>query len=268
MTNRTQLFFEDYRQYLREAFDLRISRNKNYSLRSYAKDLGLAVSTLTEVLAGKYGLSPERATEVAEKLNLSTIQSEHFCNLVTMRFSRKAEAREEARRAVEKRLSTHTQEVPTDQFKTIAQWQHSALLRLMETKSYVQDTAWIARRLGMTPEEVSPFFDRLERLNLITREDGRFKATGELVTVGDGRSSEALRQAHKDIMLKAMVAIEEAPMSERQMSSTMFPIDKEDLDAAKEELTQFRRHFAAKYCKGKNADDVYVLGMQFFSLLN
>ncbi|MFS4460851.1 TIGR02147 family protein [Bdellovibrio sp. HCB2-146] len=268
MTNSTQLFFEDYRQYLREAFDLRSSRNKNYSLRSFAKDLGLAVSTLTEVLAGKYGLSPERATDVAVRLNLSAMQSEHFCNLVTMRFSRKMEAREEARRAVEQRLSTHTQEVPTEQFKTIAQWQHSALLRLLETKNYVQENSWIGQRLGLPPEEVDAFFERLEKLNLIVREDGRFKPTGEFVTVGDGRASEALRQAHKDIMKKAIVAIDDVPINERQMSSTMFAIDKNDLEAAKEELTQFRRQFASKYCKGNNTDDVYVLGMQFFSLLN
>lgn len=265
--NDSQLFFDDYRRYLREAFDLRSSRNKSYSLRAFARDLGLAVSTLTELLNGKYGLSPERAVSVAKNLNLNDLQTQHFSNLVAMKYARKAEDKERARLAVEERLATPSQELTTDQFKTVSEWHHLAILELAELKGFVSDPVWMSKRLGLTLEVVQESLDRMERLGLITRNEGEIKPTGTFTSVGNGLASEAIREAHRQVIAKAAKALDSQEVEKREVSSTMFSIDTEDLPAAKEELMKFRRQFAMKYTKGKNPDSVYCLGIQLFSLL-
>jgi uncharacterized protein (TIGR02147 family) len=265
--NDSQLFFDDYRRYLREAFDLRSSRNKSYSLRAFARDLELAVSTLTELLNGKYGLSPERAIRVAKNLNLNDLQSQHFSNLVAMKYSRKTEDRETARIAVEERLATPSQELSTDQFKTVSGWHHMALLELAETKNFISDPEWMAKRLGLSLVEIQESLSRMERLGLIVWEAGQLKPTGAFTTVGNGRTSDALREVHGQLISKAAKALGAHDMEKRDVSSTIFSIDTEDLPAAKEELMKFRRQFAMKYSKGKSADGVYCLGIQLFSLL-
>ncbi|MGZ3710379.1 MAG: hypothetical protein ACXVBE_01430 [Bdellovibrionota bacterium] len=47
---------QDYREKIRQAMESRAARNPRYSMRSFAKDLGISPSRLSEVLKGRYGL--------------------------------------------------------------------------------------------------------------------------------------------------------------------------------------------------------------------
>jgi len=53
---------------LQKEFATRVARNKNYSLRAFARDLELAPSTVSEIMSGKYKLSDERLAEIYKKI--------------------------------------------------------------------------------------------------------------------------------------------------------------------------------------------------------
>ena len=63
---------------LKEAFDEKQRRNKSYSIRSLARDLGLHSAVVSDVLKNKRILPVEHAQKVAKKLNLSPAENAAF----------------------------------------------------------------------------------------------------------------------------------------------------------------------------------------------
>lgn len=88
----------DYRIILRSELAERCKHNPNYSLRAFARDLGIAPSRVSEILSGKQGLSRKAALSIAERLGLSTEEAEAFADLVDCRHCRTLDGRERARR--------------------------------------------------------------------------------------------------------------------------------------------------------------------------
>ncbi|WP_413290388.1 TIGR02147 family protein [Bdellovibrio sp. HCB337] len=264
----TSVYYEDYRKYLKEAFEKRVARNPSYSQRAFARDLGLAISTLTELMKGKYGLSSERALDVGQRLSLSEAQCQHFADLFTMKFARSDVAKKKAKAAVQKRLSQVAQEIQDDAFLTISEWHHLALLELLEIEAHSFESSHIlAARLGISKDEAHASLQRLERLDLIFEKEGRLVPTGDVTSVGDGKASEAVRRFHAQILEKAHKALALYSIEEREMSSTVFSINRKDLPSAKKYLQNFRRDFATRFSKSSNLNDVFCLSVQFFSVL-
>lgn len=56
-----------YQHYMLSEFEGRKSRNPGYSLRAFARDLGLAAPKLSEILRGKGGLSEASARRLVVK---------------------------------------------------------------------------------------------------------------------------------------------------------------------------------------------------------
>lgn len=267
MNHGQALFYNDYRLYLTEAFETRRVRNPNYSLRAFARDLGLAVSTLAEVQKGKYGLSPVRAQEVASKLNLSQRQCEHFADLIAAQFARSKETRAQAQKAVENRITNFVQEVSLDSFKIVSEWHHMAFLELMDLEQHHLDKNRYAKKLGVSLDVIEDSLDRMSRLGLVELTENSVKPTSQFTSVNNNYNSEAVRSFHKQIIEKALYAIERQDNDKREVSSTLFSVKREDFPAARKALMDFRREFASKFGTTSNADDVCSLSIQFFSLL-
>jgi uncharacterized protein (TIGR02147 family) len=264
----TTTYYSDYSKYFQEAYDSRVARNPSYSRRAFARDLGLATSTLTEVMKGKYGLSFKRAFQVAERMHLNESQCQHFAELFIVQFSRSEKAKKSARMNVLTRTNRIYQDLQEDAFRTISEWHHLALLELLEIEHHsYETTALLAERLDLPQDLLQESLQRLERLNLIEIKKDRLVPTGEFTTVGNGRPSEAVRNFHNQILTRAQTALTHQNTEEREFSSTVFSFSKKDLTIAKQLLQDFRREFATRFSKEKTPDDVFCLSIQFFSLL-
>ena len=62
---------QEAREILSDALNERISINPGYSLRAFARDLGISPQLLSNVINGKRGMSADLATRIAGKINLS-----------------------------------------------------------------------------------------------------------------------------------------------------------------------------------------------------
>lgn len=60
----------EYRLTLKRHFDLKISKNKRYSLRSFARFLGVDPTYLSKLLSGKLLLSLDTADRMTKKLKV------------------------------------------------------------------------------------------------------------------------------------------------------------------------------------------------------
>ena len=69
---------------LKQGFELRKKRNPRYSLRKYAKDLGLTPMHLSYILRGQRGLSRKKAEPIIQFLRLSFADRKKFLLLVSV----------------------------------------------------------------------------------------------------------------------------------------------------------------------------------------
>src|SRR4051812_3089835 len=67
-----------YHHYLKSEFARRCERNRAYSLRAYARALGLAPGALSEVFSGKRVPSYRMARKLVAALDLSPTEEERF----------------------------------------------------------------------------------------------------------------------------------------------------------------------------------------------
>lgn len=91
---------KDFREIIRAEFTERNRVCASYSLRQFARDLGMSASLLSAVLSGKNSLSPRMARQVSERMQLDESRTEFFCDLVSAEGARSGLQR----RAAEARL--------------------------------------------------------------------------------------------------------------------------------------------------------------------
>jgi uncharacterized protein (TIGR02147 family) len=261
----TTLSEKTYRTILREELEARCERNPRYSLRAFARDLGVTSSRLSEVMGGRYGLSREAAHEIAKKLSYNDEECRRFCDLVDAQHARA----QKDRRAAKARLDVNSvdyQQLTLDSFQVISDWYHYAILELTLVQDYEDNIEWMARRLGISPHIVSAAVERLQRLDLLTVQEGVLKASDGFTATPSGIPSDALKKFHRQLLEKALISIDLQNVEERDLSHMILAVNSKDIPEAKEEIKTFRRKFDARFGAAIKKDEVYCLGIQFFRL--
>jgi uncharacterized protein (TIGR02147 family) len=253
-------------EWLQREFSRRESRNPRYSLRAFAQLLKVAPGALSEILASKRKLSVAFGERCAERLKLSPEDRKQFLDLLR----KHDEVDQKIRRVKRMRDSAGDyQHLDEDIFSFISDWYHFAILSLNHTRDFKYDIGWIASRLDLTPSEVTNAIDRLERLNLITRDPvtGRWRPTDSQLTTGKDIPSEAIRRFHDQCLTRARDSLSKIPVTERDVTSVTMAIDPAKLPAAKEMIRHFRRQLAKLLEDDEpNRTEVYQLNIQFLPL--
>lgn len=260
-------FATDYREILRSAYSQRASRNPSYSLRAFARDLGISSSRLSEVLSGRDGLSSEVARRIAVALGLSGEEMRHFCDLSEARHARSRIKREQAQaRLCERSLRNPSYRLDADSFRLISDWYHFAILELTLTRGFQSDPAWIAEALGIPELLAREAVSRLLRTGLLTERDGRLVASDDFTDTSSEIPSEAIRRFHQQILEKAIDAIHLQSLEERELGAMVLAIRRDRIPEAKEWVRKVQKEFAARFGEDVERDEVYVLSTQLFSL--
>lgn len=272
-----------YRGFLKATLAERVSSNRAYSLRAFARALGIPASHLSTVQSGKKNLSLEAAARVAQRLGLSPAESEYFLLLVqieTLAGSGRAGAgsaelvaslRDRARTLKPSSAAARVQDLSVDAFRVIADWYHIPILEmtgLASASAQKLEPKWVARRLGITPVEVEAAVERLVRLELLERDGALYRKTyGHGVFRAQGAHL-PLRRFQQTMLVRASRALDEQAPEERYAGFQAFAVSRARLPEARKLIDEFRERLAALFDEDPaNArDDVYFLGVQLFNL--
>jgi uncharacterized protein (TIGR02147 family) len=237
-------------------------------LRAFARDLEVSATTLSDFFNGRVGFSRETTSFIAKKINLSEDHKQHMWNLIEMQFARDIKKRKEAEFRTQSRLQDRYNQVSLDAFRFVADWYHLAILELVDLDSSYQSPKVLSKALGISHKEAQEALQRLINLKLLKQEgDQKLVSVSTTTNVGDGVSSEAVRLFHSQILAKAHAALENQSTEEREISSTIFSIAKEDLPEIKKELNAAWFNIASKYSAKTKKDSLYCLSLQFFDML-
>ncbi len=234
---------------LQQEFCQRRAKNPRYSLRAFAKSMGIPSGRVSEILSGKRSLTPEMANKISERLGLGIeVRTRLFASI-----------------ALERQLpiptQTPTHELNADEFNLIADWYHFAILSLMETKGFQSDIAWMAKRLGISSIETRSAMDRLKRLGCVEEKNGKYALRKGGTTTTHEVPSSALRKSHKQSLEQSIQALEEIPVELRDITSMTMAIDVVKIPAAKAAIKEFRRKISALLESGKQTE-VYNINIQ------
>lgn len=260
----------NYRSFLKASLAEKIVKNPMYSLRSFAKTLGLSHTAVSLVLKGTKNISFERAMDVGTKLNLTEIEQEYFCLLVQIETVKDPEKKSSIQDRLNRlRPSKKSYDLSIDAFKAISDWYHFPILSMTRLKDFNFTHATIAHRLGITEMEVNVAIERLERLELIEIVDGKYQETKNYLMAQSSVPSTAIRTFHKQLLEKAMHAIDEHGPEEKVNGSETFAFNPTDLTEARtltENYFDKMVELSEKSQKQNGATDIFHLQVNFFNL--
>ncbi len=238
-----------FRLWLQKQFTDICKRNSRYSLRAFAKNLEIDPSSLSQILSGKRKVSKKIILTFCEKLSATPKDLKRFGLIVN-----------------NSQADEKFYQLGLDKFSVISEWYHYAILELTYVSGFKADFKWIARKLSITVDEAKTAIERLKRLELILEENGSFIKSSKMLT-NDGiiNSSAAHKELQRQIVSKALLAIDECPTEFKDITSITMAIDTENIEKAKKLIAKFRRELCALLEDGEQTV-VYNLGIQLYPI--
>lgn len=241
-----------FSQFLLDRMADRKRANRRYSLRAFARDLQISPGRLSDILKGKCLPGSKLCTRMVEKLKLTNGDVQLFFALLE---KQKAVSPLESPKKVF--------QLRDDEFAMIADWEHYAILSLLETDDFQSDDMWIANRLGVSLEQARAAVQRLFRLNLMAVKDGRYVPVHANTTTSNEVPSTALRESHRQILNQAIDSLFKDDVSVRDITSVTFAMNDEMLPKAKQEIRKFRMRMMRLFNSTvKSKTEVYNLNVQ------
>ncbi len=236
-----------FRLWLQRQFTERCKKNGRYSLRAFAKSLKMDASSVSQILSGKRKLSRKSTLAVCEMLSATPKELRAF-GLI---------------QAKQGAVDEFTQ-LNFDTYAVISDWYHYAILELTYVNGFKANPKWIAKKLAITAEEAKSAVERLKRLGLLMEENGSLIKTSKLLTNHSVVStSGAHKQLQKQIIEKALLAIDGCDAEEKDITSMTMAIDVQNMDRARALIKKFRRDLCALLEDGIQSR-VYHLGIQLY----
>jgi uncharacterized protein (TIGR02147 family) len=235
---------------LHEEFTARSQKNARYSLRAFAKHLGVSHTLLSLIMAGKRPLTLKTAKLVTERLELPP---EKAVSLMRVGEASKSKA-----------YNYKYEFLDLKTFDLISDWVHFAILSLTETTSALMSPKWIAKRLAINETQAKVAFQRLTEVGLIAEKDGRWRQTGKPIKVENTVSTSTTKKFHRQMIEKALESLETDPMEVRNFSSVTLAMDPADIPYATERIKQFRRELQAELEMRGTPKEVYNLTIQIY----
>jgi len=224
------------------------ARNPGYSMRAFAKRVGVSQTAISQILAGKRPVTRKAAEKILQGLDKDP---------QTMAVVFQPE-----------QANTHPfKSLDMDSYYLIADWHYYAILSLAETKDFIGTTKWIAGRLGISETVAKESVERLLRLDLLERDPKTKKlwATGEQLEAMSAIANPALKKACRQNLDLAQKALEETEFAERDFTAITLCFDPDKMAEAKQMIKNFRRNFC-RVMETKPKKEVYKLSIQLFPL--
>ena len=245
----------DIPRLLQERLRAAVRRNPRFSLRSFAKQLGIDHSTLSQILRGRRRLSARALEAVGNRMGLS---EEVLCAY-----------RESSRKRTDSKSlpgSMRSFHFDLDTFQLLSLWHHYAILELLQVQGFKTDSRWIAKTLGIAVEDVNIALQRLLRLGLLemSGRDLWMDQSGDAEFHSAALTEAACNQMNQEMHELAVEAIKRIPSEHRVHRQMVIALDSRRLPRLKMMADEFMKELRALASESNTKDDVYQMEISFF----
>ena len=229
-------------------------RNPRFSLRAFAKQLGIDHSTLSQVLRNRRHLSARALEGIAKRIGLSDEVIRAY-----------------AQRYKKKKPTSPPQDIrgvhfDLDTFQTLSIWHHYAILELIRLKGFKTDSRWIAKTLGIAVEDVNIALQRLIRLGLLEMagRDRWVDTSGDAEFQSATLTEAARNQMNREIHEQAIDAIQRVPSKHRVHRQVVVALDSKKLPQLQALADEFVSELRTLASESDAKDDVYQVEISLF----
>jgi len=236
-------------------------QNPRYSLRSFAKKVGVHVGALTYIMNGKRNVSRDLAERITRRLLLDPQSRSEVLSL----FPEKRKNRKPGLTLGET-LEPRYLALSAAQFKVAAEWEHFAVMSLVKCEDFKSSHTWIATRMGITESRARQVTERLLEVGLLSvdasgnlaRSEASYRTTDDVADI-------SLKRHHEQSLDLAKESIYRDDVSVRDMTTITMAIDPKKLSMAKELIRKYMDELSDLLESGHRTE-VYRLSMQLFPL--
>jgi uncharacterized protein (TIGR02147 family) len=222
------------------------------------------------VLKGQRQLSQAMLWSVAKEFNLKQRET-RFLELLSARARLTAKSLDAGKTDAEIQSLIVREEpelsLDTRSISYIANWYHFVLKQVVESPNFKNSEAWILKRLRgkVSAAQVTSAFQNMFALGLLLKDKSRGWKVREGANIRGSEDipSEAIRQHHAQMMQRAMEALSEQNVNEREMLAWTLRLDPKRLPEVKNYLREMGREFNAKFSE-PHSSNVFQLNVQFF----
>lgn len=244
----------DFRDYLAKELKNRQTKNKYYSLRSFARDLKSPPGEISKLIRKQVVLTEKKFDRISKAFILSSEQLESY------RRGTKINKKNIEQKSI-KALNQNYLDL-------IADWQNIAVLECLHMFSNA-DVKLIAKNLGLTRKTVKKCLTNLVDAKLITimNEQVIFNSPQNRSTIPIGKIHASMSKRQIQILKKSILSIKNDSSSRRDHASITLCIDPELVPFASEKLKKFRRELATWLeAESKKKTMIYEISTALFPI--
>lgn len=247
-----------YLKKIKEDFTRRSRKNPAYSLRAYAKYLGIHPSTLSHILLGKRTLPKKSSQAVLEKLRLDSQERTRF----------KTSLPRKKLKIDSIKLSADDSKLLSEEahFQIIAEWEYYAVLTLFDCTDFNPTLTQIQKRLNLSAPRAKAVLQKLLESGLLHKgTDGKIQKSQTQVKTTEDVVSKALRSSHLETLDLGKRKLDEVAIEFRDFSSAMLAISLQKIPEAKIIIREFREKLV-KLMEDGDRSEVYQIAIQLYPL--
>lgn len=247
----------DFAKYLMQEFDSRKKRNRRYSLRAFARDIGLDQSFVSKILRGQKKLSKAMIISISNKLGMSADQVNPYV-------------------LSNEKGSSEYALVDDQYYEMLSDWVSFALLELLKIQDgELKTPQYFAERLGVDLTRIERALNRLvEYQYLDVQPSDETLINYQLLkphTVPQNHlaTSEARRKLQQQFLKLSYDAVDNIDLGSRAHMGLTVAISRKNFEEARKKLVKFYMEFGQLVQKTEgdpDLDSVYQLSLSFFPL--
>lgn len=264
--------YSDYREFLRDRFQVEKCRGTHFSYRKFSLIAGLSSPNFLKlVIENLRNLSKAGIEKFANGFRLTGNEREYFSCMVLMnQCSSHIEKDAYYRKMIRIRGVARAHVLEQKEYQYYAEWHHSVVREMAGINSGKVSEVWIAEHIQppVSVTQVRRSLQLLQDLGMIRREDNRWIQTDPIVTTGPEISSLLVTNYHKNMISKAIDSIERFPPEMRDISSVTIRVHPDNLPDIKKAVIAFRKQLLGFEQNGQKNERVMQINIQIFPLSN
>lgn len=243
---------------LKDELYQRQKSNHGYSQRAFARDLKVHPATMALILKGQRPVPKKNIDFIVNYLELTPTEEAIFKETAISKKNKEADGF-----TSDEYLNRYI--VDESHYKVIAEWEHYAVLTLLETDDFSANKQNISKRLNLPRARVEAVVKNLLLAELIKENDEIYTLTKGPLRTTEDIESKALRVSHKETLDMGKQKIDDCDVLSRDFSSITVAVNPENIKEAKKLIRSFRKKLASVLKVGKKTE-VYQIAIQLFPL--
>lgn len=260
--------FMDFREYLRSYFEDRKKTDPKFSHRWLAGRLDLSTSNfIMLVMQNKRNLTSSLRQRISDVFKLSRKEADYFENMVNFCQAKGSKEKDfYFSRMTTLRKNTKVDKIQERQYEYYSRWYNPVVRELIANPDFKGSITDICKVLqpSITPAQAKRSIELLLKLGLIKKNGSRYEQSSSCIATDPEVNSLAVVNFHRAMGNLAVESLDRIPKNERNVTSVTVSMTKDEFDAVRKKIDDFRLELLALTDCSRPGQRVYQVNFQLF----